>query len=80
MTKKYAEGLYNRFGMRILRNPVTQEAWGLYLESPEEIPELESIWALNEPTGMEAWTEPDGSRYYRLRLPESWFDLWGFKE
>ena len=79
MTKYYAKNLCEKYGMEILREPVTQEAWALYLKSNKAIPELDELWLAKEPTGMEVQVTPDGTICYCLRCPKQWFDLWGFK-
>lgn len=43
MKRAEAKALAKKYGMRILRAPVTGEAWALYLETPECIDELDDL-------------------------------------
>lgn len=75
--------LANKYGMEILRNPVTEEAWGLYLESAERIDELDAL------TNQEIYPcvmladyscQDIGRVTYKLVCPANWFDLWGWAD
>lgn len=81
MKRAEAKALASKYGMRILREPITHEAWGLYLESSECIKELDAL-ANQEinPCAMVAdySCEEIGVVTYKLICPTSWFDLWGW--
>lgn len=83
MKRAEAKALANKYGMRILREPITHEAWGLYLEAPECIEELDSL--ANQdifPCILEAdyGCQDVGLVTYKLVCPTSWFDLWGWAD
>lgn len=80
MTKIEAQNLQKTYGMEILRDPITREAWGLYVDADAAIPELEALAAadLGQYIAMEAnHYGSDGVRY-RLALPTDWFNLGGW--
>ena len=78
MTKLEAQNLQKTYGMEILRDPITREAWGLYLDADAAVPELEALAAadLGQDIAMEA--NHYGYIRYRLALPTDWFDLGGW--
>lgn len=85
MTKTELIALASRYGMSILRDPITGEAWGLALETGEDIPELDAIAddigsdasvAVTRAYG--AYAEAHGTHLYKVICPTEWFDLWGF--
>ena len=81
MTKLEAQNLQRTYGMEILRNPITGEAWCLYVDADAAIPELEALAAtdLGQHIAMEAKRHGyDQGVLYRLALPTDWFDLGGW--
>lgn len=81
MTKLEAQNLQRTYGMEILRNPITGEAWGLYVDADAAIPELEALAATNlgQHIAMEAKRHGyDQGVLYRLALPTDWFNLGGW--
>lgn len=84
MKRAEAKALAKKYGMRILRAPVTGEAWALYLETPECIEELDAL--ANQdilPCAMEAnyWGHDVGLPIaYKLVCPTNWFDLFGWAD
>lgn len=81
MKRAEAKALANKYGMRILREPITKEAWGLYLESQECIEELDAMAHQEiDPCFLEAdyGCQDVGVVRYTLICPTSWFDLWGW--
>ena len=82
MKRSEAKALQEKYGMEILRHPVTSEAWGLGIETDVCIPELDrlvrtDIW----PCVMTAsYMTPEDGAIYRLDCPTSWFDLWGWAD
>ena len=84
MKKAEAKALAEKYGMEIMRNPVTREAWGCAVDSPDLIPELDELaddW-MPEHLNSPAWVERvrlEGYGYrYVLHVPVTWFDLWGW--
>lgn len=87
MTKEEMKAIADKHGFEILRNPITSEAWGLRLETAEDIPELDSINADIWTRGNVAVSKEYGSHYevngthvYTVACPDNWFDLWGWKD
>lgn len=82
MTKTEARNLADKYGMEILRNPITSEAWALYTESPASIPELDRIadsCDANPYSNVQfVRTNNTGVTTYKMVCPTSWFDLWGW--
>ena len=66
-------------GAHIARDPITRQAWGLILEAPAEVPALDAIVDSGDSvvSGTREY-RADGSVYYRIYCPASWFDLWGW--
>lgn len=87
MTKSELIALADRHGMSILRDPITNEALGLALETEQDIPELDAlaadIWAEN-PVAVEKvlspYQEAHGTHLYKVICPVEWFDLWGWSD
>lgn len=86
MKKAELRAIADRYGMEILRNPITNEAWGLMLDTVEDIPELDAlasdIWsedcvAVTKEYGMFA---SQGSHLYKVACPVEWFGLWGWRD
>lgn len=86
MTKHELIALAGRYGMSILRDPITREAWGLMLETDQDIPELDALAA-------DIWSESciavtkdysacalPGAHRYTVACPVEWFDLWGWSD
>lgn len=82
MKRNEAKALQKKYGMEILRNPITSEAWGLRIDADNYIPELDDLAKADiSPCAL----EPDYSfapEYviYKLVCPKSWFDLWGWAD
>ncbi len=85
MNKKTAKALAEKYGMEIIRHPITHEAWGVTVESDDLIPELDAYAdALldNPPPRNSAVVERllmAGTYTYRIVCPTRWFDLWGWR-
>ena len=87
MTKSELIDLADRHGMSILRDPITNEAWGLALETEQDIPELDAlaadIWAEN-PVAVEKvlspYQEAHGTHLYKVTCPVEWFDILGWSD
>ena len=78
MKKAEAKALQEKYGMEILRNPITKQAWALFLRSAENIPELDGMAEKDvSPCAMQAFYLDDEVQY-ELVCPEQWFDLWGW--
>lgn len=85
--KNKIQKIAEKYGMEILRKPITREAWGVYLDTNENIAELDKLQKeidkrdrspmLNE---VEMTTEylADTVRY-KIICPTSWFDLCGWR-
>lgn len=83
MKRAEAKALAKKYGMRILRAPVTGEAWALYLEAPEYIDELDALANQKiDPCIMQAdYSCNDvGLVTYKLVCPTNWFDLFGWAD
>lgn len=81
MTKATVKSLAGKYGMEILRNPITREAWGVTVESDELIPELDEYADAireNDHTAVER-VNLCGTYRYTITCPTSWFDLWGWR-
>ena len=77
MKRTEAKALQTRYGMEILRHPITSEAWALSLVSAAQIPELDDLVNTDlYPCMMQV--EYIDQVYYRLICPTNWFDLWGW--
>ena len=88
MKKAELRAIADRYGMEILRNPITNEAWGLALETAQDIPELDvlasDIWDENPVVTVEkvygVYQEVYGTHLYKVACPVEWFDLWGWRD
>lgn len=81
MTKATVKSLAEKYGMEILRNPITSEAWGVTVESDELIPELDAYADAileNEHAAVER-VNLGGTYRYTIACPTGWFDLWGWR-
>lgn len=81
MTKATVKSLAEKHGMEILRNPITDEAWGVTVESDALIPELDAYADAireNEHTAVER-VNLGGTYRYTITCPTNWFDLWGWR-
>ena len=85
MKKNELKAIAEKYGMEIMRNPITREAWGLKLETAENIPELDALagdpWhfeqvAVTKEYGV--FYEVNGTHLYTVYCPTDWFDLWGW--
>lgn len=80
MTKEQAKEIQKKYGMEIMMEPVTSEAHGLYLDTPELIPELDTLTEDMSNPHIQTTMERIADTYrYKIVLPTSWFDLWGWK-
>jgi len=83
MTRNEVKAAQSKYNGRILRNPVTSEAWGVMIESAELIPELDKYadHATDDvlPCGVERMLIADEYRYTIL-CPVTWFDLGGWAD
>lgn len=84
MNKATAKHLSEKYGMTILRHPITSEAWAVSVESEDLIPELDEYAdAAPEPYmgNNSAIVERTyaGTYTYKIVCPTRWFDLWGWK-
>lgn len=86
MTKEEMKAIADKHGFEILRHPVTNEAWGLRLETAEDIPELdaisEDVWSVETVVVKKeygAHHEANGAHVYTVACPDNWFYLWGWK-
>lgn len=87
MTKSELIALAARYGMSILRDPITREAWGLALETAQDIPELDEIARDSDLASRilvtkeyDAYQAAHGTHLYKVICPTEWFDLWGFAD
>ena len=81
MYKTELKTIADKYGIAILRNPITSEAYGLILETPAEIPDLsEIVKGMTTPpvVGTIEYTG-DICVTYKIICPTSWFDLWGWR-
>ena len=87
MTQSELIALADLHGMSILRDPITNEACGLALETAQDIPELDAlatdIWAEN-PVAVEKvlspYQEAHGTHLYKVTCPVELFDLLGWSD
>ena len=78
-SKKAIRKIAEKYGMEILRNPVTDEGRGLWIRTETEIPELEALADRIEPDKVQVTREHMGPVIeYKVITPTSWFDLWGW--
>lgn len=79
MKKSELKAIADKYNMQILRNPITQEAHGLTVDSEEEIPELDELAERIEYNPVQVIRTYDIRYHYTIEAPTSWFDLWGWK-
>ena len=83
MNKEELKAIAEKHGFEIVRNPITSEAWGLKLETAEDIPELDAL--NNQLTSVTvtkeygAYEAVNGTHLYTVFCPANWFDLWGWR-
>lgn len=84
MKKSEVKAICEKYGMEILRNPITREGWGLRLETKEDIQELDAHLNDKEFTGVVVQKEFFGVKHsahiYTVTCPTQWFDLWGWRD
>lgn len=82
MKKNELKEIAQRHNMEILRNPVTRETWGLMVNVPSEISELDAIVDASSTVvcGLREYCPWDGSITYKITCPTGWFDLWGWTD
>lgn len=79
MTKDQAKELQEKYGMQIMRHYITNEGGGLYVDTPDLIPELDALADADLGPRMACRRSLFIDTYrYELILPKSWFDLWGW--
>lgn len=84
MNKATAKELSEKYGMQILRHPITNEAWAMSVESDELIPELDKYADaapenyMGDNTAIVERTYA-GTYTYKIVCPTKWFDLWGWR-
>lgn len=95
-SRKRIRDLYDFYNMKIARNPVTNQAWGIYLDTSESIPELDAYQVEIDKTytyrvkadktytyqSIQMQTEyfAPGFIRYTIICPKTWFDLAGWKD
>lgn len=85
MNKHTAKTLAEKYGMTILRHPITDEAWGVIVETDELIPELDKYADtalenyMGNNTAIVERTYNGPSYTYKIICPTRWFDLWGWR-
>ena len=84
MNKTTAKAFAEKYGMTILRHPITDEAWAVYVESDKLIPELDAYadapadnW-MGDNSAIVVRTY-DVTYTYKIVCPTRWFDLWGWR-
>lgn len=82
MKRSEAKELQKKYGLEIMRNPVTGEAWGLRIDASEYIPELDDLAKADiAPCAMKPdYSLAPESVIYELVCPKNWFDLWGWAD
>lgn len=82
MKKAELKAIAERYKMNFLRKEITSEAIGLYLDTEEDIPELDELLNPQSPHEAVVATKRTGSgiNLYRVYCPTSWLDLWGWKD
>lgn len=79
--------LAEKYGMEILREPITREAWGVYIDSGANIPELDKLQEEMDqrdriPASNEAVMTTEyiaNTVRYKIICPTSWFDLYDWR-
>lgn len=82
MKKAELKAIAERYGMSFLREEITDKAIGLYLESEDNIPELDGLLNPKTPheTVVATKLAAGGTNLYHVYCPTSWLDLWGWKD
>lgn len=81
MKRSEAKELAAKYGMEIMRDPITSLAHGLYVFSDDLIPELDAYANKIERDNVyckRTCLDPRCPYLYRLECPTAWFDLWGW--
>lgn len=87
MTKNELIDLAGRYGMSVMRDPITRQAYGLQLETDQDIPELDEVAEDSYLTSgiivikeHGAYAEAHGTHLYKVICQTEWFDLLGFSD
>ena len=81
MNKITAKRLAEKYGMEIVRNPITNEAHKLMVESIDLIPELDALTEEDTRPCMVTRKLFCGTTCrYEITCPPAWFDLWGWTD
>lgn len=82
MKKAELKAIADRYKMNFLRKEITNEAIGLYLDTEEDIPELDELLNPQSPHEAVVATKQtvSGINLYRVYCPTSWLDLWGWAD
>lgn len=81
MTRNEAKKIQSKYGMEILRHPVTGEAWGLHKVSNHCIKELDDLTNAGIlPCAMEVCYHAPDYITYTLACPVKWFDRCGWAD
>lgn len=86
MTKVEAMKLSEKYGMQIMREPITNMGTGAYIKTEKCIPELDRLSEQSAkdnalaPCYMSAeyFAGGDLGAMYKLLVPATWIDLWGW--
>lgn len=84
MKKNELKAISEKYGMEIVRSPITHEAFGLKLETAQDIPELDALCNLEKLSTVAATKEygvyqaVNGTHLYTVACPTNWFNLWGW--
>lgn len=79
MKRNELKEIANRYGMEIRRNPITDEAFGVYTDAKALIPELDAIADSTEYSNVQVERRYAGGEYqYLVTAPTDWFDLYGW--
>lgn len=82
MTKAEVRVIADKYNMQILRDPVTREAHGVWIDTANRIPELDPYADSADPAQLPCGVTRvlQGEKYrYTIECPTSWFDLWGWR-
>lgn len=82
MKKAELKAIAERYGMGILREEITNKSIGLYLETEEDIPELDELLNPQSPHEAVVATKlpAGGTNLYHVYCPTSWLDLRGWAD
>ncbi len=79
MKRNELKEIATRYGMEIRRNPITDEAFGVYANTKALIPELDAIADSTEYSNVQVERRYAGGEYqYLVTAPTDWFDLYGW--